>query len=118
PMCTGYARPLADMAAAYAEKGVAFVGLCPAEGDPAAVARHAAEFKLGFPVFADEKLAAADALGAAVTPEVFVLDSKGAVRYRGQIDDGYTKRLVPNRKVSAPYLTAALDAVQAGRPVA
>jgi len=117
-MCTGYAKPLADMAAAYAGKGVTFVGFCPAEGDPAAVARQAGEFKLGFPVFADEKLAAADALGAAVTPEAFVLDARGAVRYRGQIDDGYTRRLVVNRKVSAPYLTAALDAVLAGQPVA
>src|SRR5581483_3479443 len=50
--------------------------------------------------------------------QVFVLDPAGEVRYRGLIDDGYSKRLVPNRKVTESYLTAALDAVLAGKPVA
>jgi hypothetical protein len=118
PMSAGYAKPLADVAAAYAKKGVAFVGFFPTDEDAARVAKQAEELKFGFPVFRDETLAAADALGATVTPQVFVLDSAGEVRYRGLIDDGYSKRLVPNRKVTEYYLTAAIDAVLAGKPVA
>lgn len=118
PMSAGYAKPLADTAAAYAPKGVAFVGFFPTDDDAARVAKHADELKLGFPTFRDDKLTATDALGATTTPQVFVLDAAGDVRYRGLIDDGYSKRLVPNRKVSQHYLTAALDAVLAGKPVA
>ncbi len=118
PMSAGYAKPLADLAAASAAKGVAFVALCPTDDVPAAVAEQAAEYKLGFPVFQDEKLRAADALGATTTPQVFVLDAKGAVRYRGLIDDGYARRLVPNRKVSEHHLEIALAEVLAGKAVA
>ena len=118
PMSTGYAKPLADLAAAYSEKGVRFVALCPTDDEPAALAKRAEEYKLGFPVFQDAKLAAADALGATVTPEMFVLDAGNVVRYRGPIDDGFTKRLVPNRRASEAYLKNALEAVVAGKPVA
>src|SRR5947208_2993375 len=41
PMSAGYAKPLADMAAAYAGKGVAFVGVCPADEDAATVGKRA-----------------------------------------------------------------------------
>src|SRR5689334_22653680 len=36
PMSAGYATTLADLAAAYAGKGVAFVGVCPTDEDAAA----------------------------------------------------------------------------------
>jgi peroxiredoxin len=117
PMSTHYAAPLAEMAKAYAQKGVAFVGFCPGDDGPAEVARRAKEYRLGFPVLADEKLAAATALGAKATPQAVVLDGEGRVRYSGQIDDAYTKRLVPSRKVTATYLKDALDDVLAGKEV-
>lgn len=117
PMSAGYAKPLADLAAASAEKGVKFVALCPTDDDPAKVAEHAAEYKFGFPVLKDEKLRAADALGATTTPQVFVVDAKGAVQYRGLIDDGYARRLVQNRKVTERYLENALAEVLAGKAV-
>src|SRR5262249_16727449 len=118
PMSNSYAKPLADLAKDYAAKGVNFVGLCPCALTPEGVAKHAKESQSGFPVVKDEKLAASDALGAKVTPSVFVLDGKNDVRYSGLIDDGYVKRLVPNKKVSEYYLKNALDAVLAGKPVA
>ena len=118
PMSAGYAKSLADLASASAGKGVAFVAFCPTDDEPALVAEQAAGYKLGFPVLKDEKLRAADALGATTTPQAFVLDAKGAVRYRGLIDDGYARRLAPNRKVSERYLEAALAEVLAGKAVA
>ena len=117
PMSAGYAKPLADLAAASAAKGVRFVAFCPSDDEPAKVAEQATEYKLGFPVFKDEKLRAADALGATTTPQVFVLNAKGEIAYRGLIDDGYARRLVPNRKVSELYLETALGEVLAGKSV-
>lgn len=118
PVCAGYSQPLADLAKEYAGRGVAFVGLCTSQDDDAAqVARHAEEFKLPFPVFKDDQLAAAGAFKATITPEVFVLDANRVLRYRGRIDDGYAARLKRNSKVTRQDLRAALDAVLAGKPV-
>jgi peroxiredoxin len=117
PMSAGYAKTLADLAAASADKGVKFVAFCPTDENPSKLAERAADYKLGFPVLKDEKLRAADALGATTTPQAFVLDAKGDVRYRGLIDDGYARRLVPNPKVTERHLESALGEVLAGRAV-
>lgn len=117
PMSAGYAKPLTDLAGRYAKQGVKFVALSATDDGPARVAKLAEEYKLGFPIFQDEKLRAADALQATTTPEVFVLNEKGEIQYRGLIDDGYERRLVPNRKVSKHYLEDALEDVLAGKPI-
>ena len=56
-----------------------------------AVARHAREFRVPFPVLRDEGAKVADRFAAARTPEAFVLDGARTVRYRGRIDDRYDK---------------------------
>jgi peroxiredoxin/mono/diheme cytochrome c family protein len=118
PVSTAYAQPLADLYEAYRGRGVAFVGVCPRdEGDAGQLARLARDYKLPFPVFRDAKLAAARALQAAVTPEVFVLDGGRVLRYRGRIDDGYQARLKKSPKVTREDLRLALDDVLAGKPV-
>lgn len=117
PMSAGYAKPLSDLAERYAKQGVKFVAFSVTDDEPAKVAERAKGYKLGFPVFQDEKLRAADALQATTTPEVVVLNAKGDVQYRGLIDDGYERRLVPNRKVSKHYLENALEDLLAGKPI-
>jgi alkyl hydroperoxide reductase subunit AhpC len=58
----------------------------------------------------DETQAVAKAFGATRTPQVFVVDGGGVVRYAGAIDDS-----VDAGKVTRRYLQDALDAVVAGR---
>jgi peroxiredoxin/mono/diheme cytochrome c family protein len=118
PVSNSYAQPLAELYAAYRERGVAVVGVCPRdEGDAAKIAQLARDYKLPFPVFRDGAPDAARALQAAVTPEAFVLDAAGVLRYRGRIDDGYAARLKKNQKVTREDLRLALDDLLAGRPV-
>lgn len=118
PNSTGYSSLLADMAKAYADKGVAFVGVCASDDeDAASVAKKAGEYKLGFPVYRDDKGAAVEALKAEATPEAFVLDHNFVLRYRGRIDDGYAARLKKNPQITSHDLKAALDEVLAGKPV-
>jgi peroxiredoxin/mono/diheme cytochrome c family protein len=117
PNSTGYSPILADMAKAYADKGVAFVGVCTSDDDAASVARKADEYKLGFTVYRDEKADAVEALKAENTPEAFVLDHNFVLRYRGRIDDAYSARLKKSRTVTSHDLKAALDEVLAGKPV-
>ena len=118
PVSASYAPVLAQMSQTYAAKGVAFLGVDGGdEGDAAAVAKRADEFKVPFPVLADPHHVAADALHARTTPEAFVLDHDFVLRYRGRIDDGYAARLKKNREVTHFDLRQALDEVLAGKDV-
>ncbi len=118
PNCTGYAPVLAEMAKKYGDRKVAFLGVCCGEDEtPETVAKHAEEFKLGFPVVKDDQGAAVEALKAEITPEAFVLDHNFVLRYRGRIDDGYAARLKKNLQIKNHDLRDALEAVLAGKPV-
>ena len=57
------------------------------------------------------------AVGATITPEAAVLDSKGQVAYLGRINNFYAGLGKPRRFVTQHDLRDALDAVLAGRPV-
>jgi hypothetical protein len=95
PVAAGYAATLAELARTYRERDVAFVGLHAPEEPAGEVEKRARDFRLPFPVFRDERLAAAELLHTEVTPEVFVLDGELRLRYRGRIDDRYAARLRP-----------------------
>jgi peroxiredoxin len=119
PVSNSYTAPLADMVKEYGKHGVTFWGLTVNDDEtPAQVAKAAREYNLNFPVFKDDKLRAARALHANVTPEVFVLDSSYVLRYRGRIDDSWSARLKKHAQVSRHDLRQALAELVSGRPVA
>jgi AhpC/TSA family protein len=62
---------------------------------------------IAFPVVKDTGNRVADLLDARVTPEAFLFDREGKLRYRGRV----------RSKIGATDLKDALDAVLAGRPV-
>jgi peroxiredoxin len=74
--------------------------------------RRVAAGELAGPFLRDAGQSAARAYGATATPEVFVLDRDGVVRYHGAPDGGYDD---PAR--NAAWVRDALDAVLAGREV-
>lgn len=55
--------------------------------------------------------------GATNTPQMFVIDPDGVLRYAGAIDDKPTTRL-EDVKTAKNYVRAALDAGLAGKPIA
>jgi peroxiredoxin len=118
PVSTGYAPVLAELAGAYADRGVAFLGIASdPDEDAASLARRAREFRLPFRVLADPRRSAAAALRAETTPETFLLDRELVLRYRGRIDDRYAARLRPKARVGRQDLREALDELLAGRAV-
>jgi mono/diheme cytochrome c family protein len=82
------------------------------------VAAHAKDFGLKFPVVRDRNGSLAAKLGAKVTPEAFVLDAAGRIRYHGRIDDQFAARQKPNANPGTHELRDAVAAVLAGRNVA
>jgi peroxiredoxin len=118
PVSNGYAPVLAELAKTYEGKGVAFFAVDSSDdGDAAQIAKLAADYKLPFPVLKDKNRAAADAFKAVTVSEAFVLDHNNVLRYRGRIDDGYTKRLVRAPRVTRHDLKDALDDLLAGKDV-
>jgi len=114
PISNAYNERMAALANDYSGKGVAFVGINSNRQEAAeAVAAHAKEHGFSFPVVKDPNNVKADEFGASVTPEVFVYDTDWKLRYHGRIDD---KKEVS--EVSSKDLSAALDAVLAGKEVA
>jgi len=117
PVSTSYTPTLLELHKQYADKGVSFVALCPCDEDAAAVARQAKEFRIPFPVFRDNKFAAADAFKADVTPEAFLVDGQFQLRYRGRIDNSYYARLKKNSQTTRQDLKQALDELLAGKDI-
>ncbi len=103
----------------YENKGVSFIGInANAQDSLERVATHARQHAVPFPVVKDVANKIADQFGARRTPEAFVLDSSGTIRYQGRIDDqfgiGYARPGKPTRS----DLAIVLDEMLAGKPVA
>lgn len=90
PLAKLYGPRLAELAAKYAPKKVAFVAIDSNQQDTLAeMAQYARVSKIEFPFLKDPANHVADLFGAQRTPEVFVLNSQRTVAYHGRIDDQF-----------------------------
>jgi peroxiredoxin len=102
----------------YGERGVRFLGIHANDASryPADSLDHMRRFvreqDWPFPYLHDASQDVAHALGAEVTPHVFVLDGGGRLAYRGAPDADHQ-----DPAQDAAWLRGALDAVLAGNPV-
>lgn len=119
PISNAYSSTLNALGAEFPPPRVKLIGVC---ADPdlsdAEVSQHAREFELKYPVARDRTGRLAAHLGAKVTPEAFVLDDQGRLRYHGRIDDQFAARRQRNAKPMTHELRDAVAAVVAGREVA
>ena len=111
PIATDYAERIVALVKAYAEKDVQFVGINSNRQETVEdVAEYSEKHGFEFPVLKDPGNKIADYFAARRTPEVFLLDKKRVLRYRGAIDD---KRDTPTKH----YLRTALDLVIAAQEI-
>ncbi len=102
---------IVEMARRYSGKGVRFLALNASANEPSEkVAEHARKAGFPFPVLKDAGNKIADRIEAEVTPEAFVLDSQGILRYHGRIDDSRDPKMVQKHD-----LRNALDLLLAGK---
>jgi peroxiredoxin/mono/diheme cytochrome c family protein len=117
PLANLYVPLLIELQKAYAPSGVQFLLINSNSQDSfVAVAAHALDRGITFPVLKDFDQQVADSFGAKRTPEAFLLDANRVIRYHGRIDDQYGigfRREQPARR----DLKEALDALLAGKPV-
>ena len=108
PYANYFAAHVRELAETYGPRGVLFVGVNSNNWESRQdVVDHALERGFTFPMLKDEGHRIADRFGASRTPEVFLVDSTGRLRYRGWVKS----------KQESPDLQRALDAVLDGRPV-
>ncbi len=119
PISNRYAPEIARIVQDYNTKPVRFFLVYV---DPTASAKeieqHGREYNLsGLTVIQDSKHQLVAATGVSITPEVAVIGPKGAIAYRGRIDNLYEALGKPRRVVSERDLRNALDAVLQNRKV-
>jgi peroxiredoxin len=97
-----------DMAAEFGKKGVMFVGVNSGTLETVEeVKAHAREHGHTFDILKDPNSRIADLLDARRTPEVFLFDAAGTLRYHGRVAS----------KLSSPDLKSAIEALLAGKPI-
>lgn len=117
PYALAWHERIVAVARDYASRGVQTLAINPNDAEryprdsPEAMRARvqAGEFE-GVPYLRDESQEVARAYDAKTTPDVFVLDSRGVLRYRGAPDADYE-----DPAQNAAFLRGALDAVLAGR---
>jgi len=118
PISNGYSPILNQIVGGFPAERVRFIGVCV---DPdlsnAEVLAHSKDFGLKFPVVHDADGSLGKRLGATITPEAFVVDAKGLIRYYGRIDDLYPERGKTNAHPERHELKDAVADVLAGREI-
>src|SRR6266478_5677885 len=114
PVSNNYNTRMNDLYRDYSPKGVKFVFVNANQNESASeVAEHARQAGFAFPVYRDVGDKVADRFGAQSTPETYVIDQVGKLRYHGRIDDAQNEA-----RVQKNSLRLAIDAVLAGGEVA
>ncbi|HEY4308753.1 MAG TPA: redoxin domain-containing protein [Pirellulales bacterium] len=121
PLARLYGPRLQQLATDFAPRGVAFLGIDANRQDSITeLDAYARVHGVTFPLLKDVGNAVADKFGATRTPEVFVLDPQGIVRYHGRIDGQYSFGAgvgYAQPKSDRNDLAEALNELLAGKPI-
>jgi peroxiredoxin len=113
PVSNAYNERMEKLAQEYKARGINVIGINANSTETVQdVKRHAAEKNLTFPILKDVGNKVADALGAQVTPEAFLLDANNKLVYHGRIDNSRNAA-----SISSSDLREAIDAQLAGKQV-
>jgi len=114
PFSRGADPDMNAIAEKYKDKGVVFYGIDSHFETPASeIKPYIAEAKIPYPILKDAGNVYADALGAKVTPEVFVVDKSGNLAFHGSPDN----RTGPDGTPTKRFLDDALAALTSGKEV-
>ncbi len=120
PWAKAWESRIAALGNAYAKRGIGVIAINA--NDPKANAadnfdgmvERAKQLGLQFPYVVDNGSTVAKAFGAERTPEIYLFDGKGALVYKGTVDDNAEHA----DAVKQHYLGDALEQVASGKPVA
>lgn len=113
PISNAYNERIRELAADYARQNVSFLAInSSANENVAEIKAHAEKQGFQFPLLKDKGNKVADLYHAERTPEIFVVDAQGILRYHGRIDNHHLPIHVKTHD-----LRNALNELLAGKPV-
>lgn len=114
PWSHGATPEIDKIAEKYSEKGVVFYGIDSGKNNEMDdLIKYTEDLELDFVTLKDKDNIYADALDAKQTPEFFIIGKDGKLAYHGAFDN----RVSPAEAGEKNYVTAALDALLAGKDV-
>lgn len=119
PYVLSYLNRLKQLQQDYREQGVILVGINANDATQYPddsfenMKNFAREQGLNFPYIRDITQEVAHCFGASNTPEIFLLDGSGIVRYQGLIDDSCQRA----ENVTVPYLKNAIAQLLNNEPI-
>ncbi len=121
PLAKLYGPRMEALAKEFESKGVGFMGIDSNRQDAVVeMDAFARQQGLTFPFLKDLSNRVADDFGATRTPEAFLVDAHGVIRYQGRIDNQYTFGAgvgFAQPQLKRRDLAIAVDEVLAGKPV-
>jgi peroxiredoxin len=119
PISNRYVPQLNEMYATYQAKKVDLIGVVV---DPTIsrkdVIAYRDQYKIAFPIVFDASGTLAKQFKPTKTPEAFLIDHDGEIRYHGRIDDSFAALGKINQVVKSHDLVDAISAVLENQPVA
>ena len=113
PIANAYITRMNGIAAEYKAKNVVFFGINSNVNEPLKLVKeHAAKAKYVFSILKDASNVVADSYGATVTPEMYIIDGAGVLRYHGRVDNASDEK-----RVERHDLRVALDEMLAGKTI-
>ena len=118
PYSNAFNNVMAQLAKDYSAKGITFLGINSNKSESVEeVAEHAKQKGLTFTILKDVDNKVADLYGASVTPEAYVIDKTGTIRYHGALGSSGRPTTDPDA-ANSEEIRAALDQLLAGQTIA
>jgi peroxiredoxin len=118
PYSNAFNQVMAQLAKDYSARGITILGINSNKTEPVEeVAQHAKEKGLSFTILKDVNNKVADVYSASVTPEAYVIDKTGTIRYHGALGSSGRPTTDPSA-ANSDEIRAALDQLLAGQAIA
>lgn len=118
PIAQKYTSRVDSLNQQYKKEGIAFYGVFPGI---LALKEKSKEFSstynLSFDIIDDREMNLLQLFSARISPEVFVIDSSGRLKYKGQIDNWFFALGKKRQVITQNYLVDALNAIVNGKPI-
>jgi peroxiredoxin len=118
PMCEWYSLSIREAKNKFSDKGIAFYGIFSSDNySDEEIISFSNNYEIDIPSLRDRDFTFAHALGAKVTPEVFILDSTAAILYSGSIDNWAYAAGKVRMEATEFFLNDALENIVSGKQV-
>lgn len=114
PISQKYIAELNGIASQYAPSVLSVMGFIPGRISRKKLSDFVKEYNIHFKIYRDKNYQIVRELKTSVTPEVYLFDNKGFLKYHGAIDNWFYELGSYRQTITEHYLTDAIEAVLKG----